>query len=555
MAVTQEPRIYSTHEVLNQPSALEPYNLYSTDNALREGVTRGRGDWHEDALTTFGAKIGTVEFFDLGRDANRFTPELKTHDRFGRRLDIVEFHPAYHECFRAGIEAQMHSLPWVESRPGAFVARAATHYLLSQVEAGVGCPITMTFAVVPSLRLQPEVAKEWLPRVTAPHYDPRHVPASQKKGCTMGMFLTEKQGGSDVRANKTQAVPIGAAGPGQEYLLTGHKWFCSAPMSDAFLVTAYTDLGISCFLVPRFLPDGTKNRLFIQRLKDKVGNRSNASSEIELLDTWGIMVGEEAHGVRNILQMVSHTRLDCATGTAGIMRQALAQAIRFTETREAFGATLADQPLMQNVLADLALESEAATTVMLRLAQAYDEEREDPLAGKFKRIATPILKYWICKRAPGMVYECMECLGGVGYVEETSMPRLFREAPVSSIWEGSGNVISLDMLRAFEREPECVTAIFEELAKARGADKRYDAFVNKLQEMFANPDDVQYRARRIIEQLALAIQACVLLQHAPNFVSEPFVASRLAGDHGFAYGTLPSGTDVKRIIDRAKVNK
>jgi putative acyl-CoA dehydrogenase len=552
MAISQEPRIYGTHEVINQPKPLEPYNLYTSDTPLREGIARGEAQWHEEALTAFGAKIGTAEHYALGRDANRFTPVLETHDRFGRRLDTVNYHPAYHELMKTGIEAQMHALPWNESRRGAFVARAAIHYMHSQIEAGTGCPITMTFAVVPSLLLQPEVAAEWMPRVTAPHYDPRHIPAQEKKGCTMGMFLTEKQGGSDVRANKTQAVPIGAEGPGQEYLLTGHKWFCSAPMSDAFLMTAYTSNGISCFLVPRILPDGSNNHFYIQRLKDKVGNRSNASSEIEFLDTWGVMVGEEAHGVRNIIQMVNHTRLDCAIGTAGIMRQSLAQAIQYASTREAFGELLAEQPLMQNVLADLALESEAATTMMMRLAQSFDEEREDPEAGKFKRIATAISKYWICKRAPGMVYECMECLGGVGYVEETILPRLYREAPVNSIWEGSGNVITLDMLRALQREPECVPILFAEFAKARGADKRYDAFVDKLQALFNNQEDILFRARRIIEGLALAIQASQLIQHAPNFVSEPFVASRLGGDYGHAYGTLPTGTDAKRIIERAR---
>jgi putative acyl-CoA dehydrogenase len=451
------------------------------------------------------------------------------------------------------VAAEMHALPWKDPKPGAHVTRAATHYMLSQIEAGVGCPITMTFAVVPSLKLQPEVAEVWLPRVTSTEYDPRFIPAEQKTGCTMGMALTEKQGGSDVRANSTRAVPIGAEGPGQEYLLTGHKWFVSAPMSDAFLMTAHTENGLSCFLVPRFLPDGSKNRFFILRLKDKVGNRSNASSEVELLDTWGVMVGEEGHGVRNIIQMVHHTRLDCAIGTSAVMRQAMVQAINYTAGRDAFGATLTDQPLMQNVLADLAIEQEAATTLMLRLAQCYDEQMEDPLAAHLVRIATPVAKYWITKRAPGMVYECMECLGGMGYVEETPLPRLYREAPVCSIWEGSGNVISLDMLRAMERDPECTPALLAEIEKARGGDKRLDAFIDEVKQEFTDLNALQMRARRIIERLAIAMQGALLVQHAPDFVADAFCASRLAGDKGYAYGTLPPGVDAKRIVERAKV--
>ncbi|MFP4502848.1 MAG: acyl-CoA dehydrogenase family protein [Candidatus Hydrogenedentota bacterium] len=553
MAIDTERDIYQTHEVINQPTALNRYNLFESDAALKEGVIQGRAEWAHERLAAFGEKVGTPEYFEKGEIANRVLPELETHDRFGKRVDQVKYHPAYHEMFATGVAAEMHALPWNTPKPGAHVARAATHYMLSQIESGVGCPITMTFAVVPALRLQPEVAAVWEPRVTSTKYDPRFIPAEQKTGCTMGMALTEKQGGSDVRANSTRAVPIGAEGPGQEYLLTGHKWFCSAPMSDAFLMTAYTDNGLSCFLVPRFLPDGTKNRFFILRLKDKVGNKANASSEIELLDTWGIMVGDEGHGVRNIVQMIHHTRLDCSIGTAAIMRQALVQALHYTSGREAFGATLTDQPLMQNVLADLAIEQEAATALMMRLAQCYDDQMENPGSAYLVRLATPVAKYWITKRAPDLIYECMECLGGMGYVEETPLPRLFREGPVNSIWEGSGNVISLDMLRAMDRDPETIPALLAEVEKARGADKRLDAYIDSVKAEFVNLDALQMRARRIIERLALVLQGALLVQRAPDFVADAFCASRLGGDKGHAYGTLPPGVDAKRIVERAKV--
>lgn len=553
MAVTTDRGIFQTHEVLNQPTTLDRYNLFETDAALTEGVEACRAGWARERLSAFGAKIGTPEYYALGVVANKVVPELHTHDRYGNRRDEVLYHPAYHQLMATGIGAEMHALPWKDPKPGAHVARAATHYLLSQIESGVGCPITMTFAVVPSLRLQPEVAAVWEPRVLSKEYDGRHVPASEKPGCTMGMCLTEKQGGSDVRANTTRAVAIGPEGPGQEYLLTGHKWFVSAPMSDAFMMTALTDKGLSSFLVPRFLPDGSKNRFFIQKLKDKVGNRSNASSEVELLEAWGVMVGEEGHGVRNVLQMVSHTRLDCAIGTAAIMRQALVQAIHNAVGREAFGKLLIDQPLMRNVLADLAVESEAATTMMLHLARGYDEQRDDPAMAAFVRIATAVTKYWICKRAPSMVYECMECLGGMGYVEDTLLPRYFREAPVSSIWEGSGNVISLDLLRAMGREPESAPALLAEIEQARGADRRLDAFTDKLKQELAGQADLEYRARRLIEMFALALQGSLLLRFAPEYVADAFCASRLSGEGGLAFGTLPASAAVEKIIDRARV--
>lgn len=552
MLIEERQHLHQTHEVKNQPKPLENYNLYLEDQPLREAIQRHGADWMEDRLRAFGQHIGRAEFLQLGDLANRFSPVLQTHDRFGNRRDEVEFHPAYHELMRASIKAEMHALPWNHPRAGAHVARAATHYLLSQVEAGVGCPITMSFASVPALRLQPEIADEWVPRVTSTKYDQRVIPASQKTGSMIGMAMTEKQGGSDVRANDTRAVPIGAEGPGQEYLLTGHKWFVSGIMADAFLATAHTENGLTCFFVPKFLPDGTKNRFFMLRLKDKVGNRSNATGEVELLDTWARMVGDEGRGVPTIIEMVNHTRLDCAIGMASVMRQALTQAIHNCAHRAAFGNTLLDQPLMQNVLADLALESEAATTLMMRMAQAYDDLREDPKTRHFTRMVTAVGKYWISKRAPHFVFECMECLGGSGYVEECNMPRLYREAPVCAIWEGSGNVISLDMLRALHKDPATLPAFLAELDHARGGDKRLDAFLDKLSGEFEDLDGAEPRARRIMEKLALALQASLLMRFAPDYVADAFIASRIAGDHGNEYGTLPKNTAFRDIIDRVR---
>ncbi|HPO14582.1 MAG TPA: acyl-CoA dehydrogenase family protein, partial [Candidatus Hydrogenedentes bacterium] len=418
MATNVSSGLYATHEVINQPSALCDYNVYEADTPLKEAVQREGAGWAEEAISAFGAKMGSAEYIEYGRLANTVLPVLQTHDRFGHRRDEVEFHPAWHECMRAGVEAEVHALPWNHPKPGAHVARAAKHYMLSQVESGCCCPLTMTFAGVPGLRQQPDVAKEWLPRIMSTTYDSRNVPASEKAGCIMGMAMTEKQGGSDVRANTTRAVPLGKEGPGQEYFLTGHKWFVSAPMSDVFLTLAYTEKGLSCFLVPKWLPDGTRNRFFILRLKDKLGNKSNASSEVEYCDTWSRMVGEEGHGVRTIMEMVNHTRLDCSIGTAGIMRQALAQALHNARNRKAFDLPLSDQPLMRNVLADLALESEAATTMIMRVVHFYDELAQNASIRPLARLATAITKFWICKRAPNMVYEALECLGGSGYVEE-----------------------------------------------------------------------------------------------------------------------------------------
>jgi putative acyl-CoA dehydrogenase len=543
--------ILTTHEVANQPPPFEDVNLFSSDAALAEGVARGGASWARERLEQFGARVGSAEFLALGRQANRFPPELRSHDRFGHRIDEVEFHPAWHQVMREAMAHEVHNLPWREARPGAQVARSALHSLLSQVEAGSCCPLTMTFACRPTLLHQPEIAAEWEPGLQGTRYDPRLTAPAHKTSVLIGMAMTEKQGGSDVRANTSRARPTGAPGPGAEYELVGHKWFCSAPMSDAFLTLAYSERGLSCFLVPRVLPDGTRNPFRIQRLKDKLGNRSNASSEIEYSGTLARMVGEEGRGVRTILEMVHHTRLDCVSGSTGLMRQALAQAIHHASHREAFGKRLIDQPLMQNVLADLSLEVEGATALMIRLAQAFDRARDDASERAFARIATAVGKYFVCKRTPAMIYEAMECLGGAGYVEESILPRLYREAPLNAIWEGSGNVMCLDVLRAIVREPDSLPALTAELRAARGADPRYDEAVARIERELSRPEEAERRARRLVEALATALQASLLLRDAPAAVSNAYVAGRIA-EPGRAFGTLSEGADFASILARAR---
>jgi putative acyl-CoA dehydrogenase len=543
-----DPRA-ATHQVENQPPPLEGYDLFATDRALREGLAREGAAWAEERVRAFGRVLGDPRTLELGRLANRHPPELRTHDRFGHRIDEVEFHPAWHEVMRLAVAHEVHALPWREPRPGAHVARAALLSLLAQVEAGACCPITMTFACVPALRAEPEVAKEWEPLALGTEYDPRPVPAAGKRAAIIGMAMTEKQGGSDVRANTTRAVPV-EAGAGA-YELVGHKWFCSAPMSDAFLTLAQTERGITCFLVPRWRPDGERNAIELQRLKDKLGNRSNASGEIEYRGAWARRVGPEGRGVRTILEMVQHTRLDCVAGSTGLLRQAVAQALHHAAHRSAFGRRLAEQPLMQNVLADLALESEAATGLALRLARAFDAAAQDPRERAFARIATAVAKYWVCKRAPHAIYEAMECLGGNGYVEESVLPRLYREAPVNAIWEGSGNVICLDVLRALVREPETLPALLDELRLARGADRRLDAAVVALERELADPADAEARARRLVERMALALQASLLARTAPAPVSDAFCASRLGDEGHLTFGTLPAGVSCREIVERA----
>jgi putative acyl-CoA dehydrogenase len=539
-----------THEVLNQPPPLEGYDVFATDRVLGEALEREGGGWARDRLHALGMEAGG-EAMTWGRLANANPPVLRTHDRFGRRIDEVEFHPAWHELLRLAVHHELHGLPWREPRPGAHVARAALFYLLAQAEAGHGCPISMTYSAVPALRAQPDLAAEWEPRIVSDRYDARVRPASEKAGVLVGMAMTEKQGGSDVRANTTRAHALGRGGPGGEYEITGHKWFCSAPMCDAFLVLAQTERGPSCFLLPRWRPDGSRNRFHLQRLKDKLGNRSNASSEVEFDEAWARLVGEEGRGVPTIIEMVTHTRLDCVIGSASGMRQAVAQATHHAAHRTAFGKRLVEQPLMQNVLADLCVESEAATLTMMRLARAYDEGAHDERQRHFARLATAVSKYWVCKRQPMLVAEALECLGGNGYVEESILPRLYREAPLNGLWEGSGNVICLDVLRAIGRSHEAVDAFFAEIGSAGGADPRLDAFVEMLRRDLADVSAAELRARRLVERLALALQGALVVRHGDPAVAEAFCASRLAGDHGAAFGTLPRGIECTRIIERA----
>jgi len=548
----RDPRaILPTHEVTNQPRPLVDYNLFDTDAALREALEREGAGWAEDKVRAFGQVLGTEQAQHAGEQANKYEPELRTFDRFGHRIDEVEFHPGYHEMMRLGLEHEVSSLAWTAKKPGAHVAHVALEYMLIQVEAGVCCPITMTYAAIPALRHQPEIAAEWEPRLTAAKYDPRAIPVEEKSGATMGMAMTEKQGGSDVRANTTRARALNGGGPGAEYELTGHKWFCSAPMCDAFLTLAYTDNGLSCFLVPRWTPDGRRNPFLIQRLKDKLGNRSNASSEIEYQDTWARMVGEEGRGVRTILEMVHHTRLDASLAPAGMMRQALAQAINHASYRTAFQKRLVDQPLMKNVLADLAIECEASTTMIMRIARAFDEGEGDEQAKLFARIAVAMAKYWLNKRAAALSFEAMECLGGAGYVEESIMPRIYREIPVNSIWEGSGNVIALDILRAMAKEPGSIEALLDEIQAGAGADKRLDAAIEATKSQLADHADMETRARRLTEMLAMVLQGSLLVRHAPAEVADAYCATRLAGDWGQTFGTMPSGLALDRIVERA----
>lgn len=544
------PWLADTHEVTNVACELQDYNLYGEDAVLREAVHREGAAWSDETLSTFGAHAGQAAYLELGHLANKFTPEFDTHDRFGNRIDLVKYHPAYYQLMQSAIEHGIHSAPWVDPKPGAHVARAALFFMQSQVEAGHGCPITMTFAAVPSLRTTPELAKAWEPKITSRIYDPRNVPVEQKAGVTIGMGMTEKQGGSDVRANTTRAFPLGSGGPAQPYELVGHKFFLSAPMCDAFLVLAQAPGGLSCFLVPRWRPDGTKNPLQVIRLKKKMGNQSNASSEIELRGALGWLVGEEGRGVRTIIEMVSMTRFDCMIGSSAGLRMAASQALHHCSVRAAFGKVLNEQPLMQNVLADLAIESEAATTLTLRIGRALDhrhDEHEDLLV----RLGTAVGKYWICKRVPHHAYEAMECIGGSGVMEDSIFPRLYREGPINAIWEGSGNVQCLDVLRAMQKTPAVVDAFFAEVGKARGGNALLDHYIDSLKGEFRDFADLEFRARDIVDRLALSLQAALLVQHAPAAVADAFCGSRLAlvGHHN--YGTLPRGSDCTAIIERA----
>ena len=530
----------------NQPPPLVGYNLFDADLPLRESLEREGGSWAHDLVHELGRLAGTQEAIGWGFQANSNPPQLHTHDRFGNRIDEVEFHPAWHRLMEVAIGNGLHALPWREPRPGAHAARAAAFYIWSQVEGGHGCPVSMTYAAIPALRKQPDLAQRWEPLITSLDYDPGLRPPTAKRGVLVGMAMTEKQGGSDVRANTTRAVPAGADG---EYLLTGHKWFCSAPMCDAFLVLALAPGGLSCFLLPRVLDDGSRNQFHIQRLKDKLGNRSNASAEIELDSAWAVMVGEEGKGVRTIIDMVNHTRLDCVIGSASLMRQAVAQATHHTAHRSAFGRLLSEQPLMVNVLADLAVESEATTVLMMRLAGALDRDT-DPQEAAFRRLALAVAKYWTCKRAIAVVAEALECHGGNGYVEESIMPRLYREAPLNSIWEGSGNVNALDVLRAMSREPQSVLAFLDELDEVRGMDPRLDDSVRNLKKLLSDGDDAEARARTVVELMAVALEAALLVRYGDPAVAEVFCASRLDSGGGRSFGTVPPSSHLPGIVER-----
>ncbi|MED7953468.1 acyl-CoA dehydrogenase family protein [Streptomyces sp. BE303] len=538
----------ATHEVTNQVPL--PYGHdTAADPALLAALHRAGAGWAEPELHELGRLAGSEQAAEWGRLANEHPPVLRTHDRFGHRIDEVEFHPSWHELMRTAVGHGLHAAPWRDDRPGAHAARAAKFLVWGQVEAGHTCPVSMTYAAVAALRAAPALAAEFEPLLTSTTYDFGLRAPQGKRGLIAGMSMTEKQGGSDVRTNTTAAAPR----PDGSYRLTGHKWFTSAPMSDLFLTLARAPGGLSCFLLPRVLPDGTRNRIHLQRLKDKLGNKSNASAEIEYDDAVGWLVGEEGRGVPTIIEMVNMTRLDCTTGAASGMRLGATRAVHHALHRRAFGRALVDQPLMRNVLADLVVESEAATTVAMRLAQATDAALAgDTGEALVRRLGLAVAKYWVCKRGPAHAAEALECLGGNGYVEESAMPRLYREAPLVSIWEGSGNVAALDALRAMARRPETVEALLGELDAAAGADRRLDAAVAGLRKELAGPDDPEFGARRLVESMALAFQGSLLVRYGDRAVADAFCASRLGGDHGAAFGTLPAGVDAGAIIDRAR---
>jgi putative acyl-CoA dehydrogenase len=535
-----------THTVTNQVPPLGDINLYGLDRPLQEALNRNGAGWAEGHVRNFGAVMGTAKMFEEGRLANVHPPELRTHDRYGHRIDEVRFHPAYHNIMQCAKENRVHSIAW-EGRKGGHVAHAALEFLLTQVEAGTCCPLTMSYAAVPALEKQGGWAAEIAKKLKTPIYDSRFVPISEKEGITMGMAMTEKQGGSDVRANTTHAMHLSE----DVYLLQGHKWFCSAPMSDAFLTLAQTQKGLTCFFVPRIQPDGTRNPFFIQRLKNKLGNRSNASAEIEYQGTWARRLGEEGRGVPTIIEMVHHTRLDCAVAAVGLQRQALTQALHHAQHRSAFGGKLIEQPLMQNVLADLSLEFDANLSMVFRVAHAYDEQSHgEKDEGGFSRLAVAIAKYWTNKRTAYFVNEAMECLGGAGYIEESILPRLYREAPLNGIWEGSGNVICLDILRTIRKEPESLAQFFAEVEKGRGVDSILDRAIDNIKRQLNDTENLPFRGRFIVEQLALVFQGSLLARHGSPDIFEAFLQTRIFRGGGMAYGTFSKSTGITSILER-----
>jgi putative acyl-CoA dehydrogenase len=547
-------RQYTYQKALNQAPPLRDYDSFTGDEALVEAVSRHGARGSLDALSALGRLAGSATVAAWADQANTHTPVLRTHDRYGDRIDEVEYHPAWHRLMDVAVSRGLAGAAWTAG-PGGHVARAAGFMVWSGAEPGHGCPVSMTYAGVAALRADPEVAAVWEPGLTSRIYDFGLRPAAEKAGLLCGMAMTEMQGGSDVRANTTSAIPLAAPG---EYLLTGHKWFCSAPMSDLFLVLANAPGGLTCFVVPRVLPDGERNPFLLQRLKDKLGNRSNASSEVVFEDTWGRRLGPEGRGVPTIIEMVRMTRLDCVSGSAAIMRRSVAEAIHHAAHRAAFGSALIDKPLMQNVLADLAVESEAATALAVRLAAAFDADPDaDPAARALRWLGVAVGKFWVTKRAITVAAEALECLGGNGYVEESGMPRLLREAPVNSVWEGSGNVNALDVLRALGRDPETARALLDEAAEAQGADSRFDAALRDLRDSLgrlrdADHDGAEFQARRLVERLALVLQGSLMVRFAPMAVADAFCASRLSPSGGATFGTLPTGVDAKAIVERAR---
>ncbi|QSX78224.1 acyl-CoA dehydrogenase family protein [Agrilutibacter solisilvae] len=538
------PDAFATHTVDNQPPEFGPRDLWADDIALREALGREGGGVHASAVAAYGALAGG-ELLALGGEAHRDRPRLRTHDRFGVRIDRVEFHPHYHALMGAAIEHGVAGLSWGQAGAGAHVARAALSYLHNQAEPGTSCPLTMTHAAVPVLRREPGL-EHWAAKAASRRYDARDLPMEDKQGVTIGMGMTEKQGGSDVRSNATTATSVGE----DAYTLVGHKWFFSAPMSDAFLVLAQAPAGLTCFLLPRWRPDGTRNALRLMRLKDKLGDWSNASSEVEFEQAWAQRVGEEGRGVATIIEMVMLTRLDCMLGSSALMRMALAQAVHHARHRRSFGKPLVAHALMANVLADLAIESEAALALSMRVARAVDAAPGNPGEAAFARLATAVGKYWICKRAPAFVNEAQECLGGAGYVEESLLPRLYRQAPLNSIWEGSGNIQCLDVLRALSREPQALQAFLTELESAAGLQSAFDAHATALRQTLLAGDTAEAGARLLVERMALALQAAVLLR-AGSPVAEAFCRSRLGGEHGLVLGTLPTTLDLPALVSRA----
>jgi putative acyl-CoA dehydrogenase len=542
-----------THEVTNTPPVLSGHNAFDADPALAEALHREGAGWAESRARALGAQVGDPDTQERARLANRNIPEFRPFDRYGNRVDVVEYHPAYHELMAQAMDAEVHSLAWSAPKPGGHVARAAMSYLWNQIENGVGCPTGMAYAAIPLLRTQTETTA-WADKMQATAYDPRVIPIAEKAAITVATTLTEKHGGCDLRANSTKATPENGGGAGQEYRLTGHKWFCSAPMGDVFLTTAITPNGPGLFAAPRFLPDGRRNRIFIQGLKEKCGNRSNASSHVEFSDTWALLIGDEGEGIKKAMTDVHFTRLDFAAGSTGLMRQALSLAIHYGRHRRAFQRSLVDLPLMSNILADLALDVEGSLALCMRIARAVDQSETNETARLLARIGPPMAKYWCCKRAPGFTAETLECMGGNGYIEDAPMARLYREAPLNGIWEGSSNMVALDVFRAAEREVGSLEAVLAEIDTVRGADAAIDRGLASLKDALADKGNWEFGARRLVERMAILWQAALLRQHAPAAVADAFVASRLAGDNGPLFGRLTDPAGAQTIIERALAN-